>query len=112
MKTLQHLIAATLVAITGGSAFAQEATPDHWMSASSSKSRAQIQAELVAARKDGSIKAGGSSYDFAGRAASTKPRAQVRAEAEAARASGELAAINGEAHGFDVPRTPVYANAR
>ena len=80
----------------GGGAIAQEATPDTWMKAGASKSRAQVKSELEQARKDGTIKAVTPGYDFVGQVAATKTREQVRAETAAARASGEYDALNAE----------------
>ncbi len=79
-------------------AAAQEATPDTWQQAQSTKSVEQVRSELAQARKDGTIKFGGAGYME--KVASVKSRAQVRDEAIAARATGELQAIGGEAHAF------------
>lgn len=82
------LIAATLVvAFAGaGSAFAQEGTQDFPNAQQlSSKSRAEVRAELLAAQRDGTLQ-----HDNSGEAspapiaASTLTRAQVRAEAREA----------------------------
>jgi len=89
-----HLIAAVAIAFTGIAATAQEITPDT-TSFVSSKSRDQVNAELVAARKDGTIKAWSVGYIEPVR--SVKSREQVRNELAIAQANGEFAAINAEA---------------
>ena len=111
MNATRQLIATVVLAVVGaGSAIAQEATPDTWIdAATASKSRAQVQAELAQARKDGSVKAWSANYDFVGRTSSAKSRDQVRTEALAARDSGELAAINAEASGYLPQRSAVFA---
>jgi Domain of unknown function (DUF4148) len=60
-----------------------------------SKTRAEVQAELAQAKKDGSIKATSAGYmePFV----SQKSRAQVMAELGIARASGEFARLNSDA---------------
>jgi len=103
------LIAAAAIALLGAtSAFAQEATPDTWMQVASSKTRAQVQAELAQARADGSLQVFRAGYIETVKGA-PKARAEVRAAIEAARASGELQAINGEAYDFQPlsPAAPV-----
>jgi hypothetical protein len=92
-----HLV-ALVIAVAGTSAFAQEATSDSWMQAQSTKSFDQVRAELVQARKDGTIKFGGAGYME--KVASVKSREQLRAEVASARRSGELDTIDSEAHAF------------
>jgi hypothetical protein len=94
----KQLISAIAFAVVGASAFAQEAGSDAWMQATASKSFEQVRAELVQARKDGTIKFGGAGYME--KVASVKSREQVRDEAITARHTGELQAIGGEAHAF------------
>jgi hypothetical protein len=94
----RNQIVAIALAIAGTSAFAQEATSDAWMQAQSTKSFEQVRAELVQARKDGTIKFGGAAYME--KVASVKSRDQLRAEVASARRSGELDTIDSEAHAF------------
>jgi hypothetical protein len=92
------------IALLGaGAALAQEATSDAWMQATMNKSRAQVHAELMQARKDGSIRATSLAYiePFTPVAA----RATVHAEAVAALRSGEQAAMSSEAYAFVQPRS-------
>jgi hypothetical protein len=93
----KHIIAIALTAL-GTTAFAQEATPDTWTQAQSTKSVEQVRAELVQARKDGTIKFGGAGYME--KVTSAKSRDQLRAEVDAARRNGELGSIGAEAHAF------------
>jgi hypothetical protein len=82
----------------GGAAFAQEATPDTWMQATSVKTSQQVRDELVKARKDGTTRAWSAGYMEPMR--STLSRAQVHAQVIAARDSGELQEVNAEAFAF------------
>lgn len=60
------------------------------------KTRAQVQAELLQARADGTTKVWSSSYNPLALAKSLKSRDEVRAEALAARTSGESEALVAE----------------
>jgi hypothetical protein len=102
MNTTTTLLAAAALAFAAaGSAVAQEAGSDDWMNASVSQTRAQVQAELVQARADGSIKAFSAGYIPTLAAGAT--RADVAAGVRAARASGELDRIDAEAWAFGAP---------
>jgi hypothetical protein len=100
MNATQSLIAAiALTAAAAGSAFAQEATPDNWLqTVQSSKSRADVSAELLAARQSGLTKAWSAGYIEPLR--STALRAEVRARTLMAIQSGEAQAINAEVYGY------------
>ena len=100
MTTTRQLIAATAIALLStGAAFAQEATPDTWLqSAHSTKSRAEVSAELAAARQSGLTKAWSAGYMEPVR--SSALRAEVKAQTVQAIASGELKAINAEVYGY------------
>ncbi|MBI3156350.1 MAG: hypothetical protein HYZ20_13205 [Burkholderiales bacterium] len=92
------MIRTTLIAVTlmtGATAFAQEATSDAWMNVTSAKSAAEVRAEAVQARLDGSLRVYGVGYIESLRGALT--RAEVRAALESARESGEFARLNAEA---------------
>jgi hypothetical protein len=93
---------AAAALLSAGSVFAQEATPDTWMNAGlSGKSRAEVSAELAAARKSGLTKSWSAGY--------LEPvnshllRAQVKSTTQQAIHSGEVKAINAEVYSF----TPV-----
>ncbi|MBI3155256.1 MAG: DUF4148 domain-containing protein [Burkholderiales bacterium] len=91
------MIRTTLIAValmTGAAAFAQEATSDAWMSATSAKSAAEVRAEAAQARRDGNLRVYGAGYIEPLRTKLT--RAEVRADLEAARQSGEFARLNAE----------------
>ena len=94
--TIAAIAAASL--LSAGAAFAQEATSDAWMQTASTKSRADVSAELVAARQAGLTKAWSAGYMEPVR--SHALRATVRATTLQAVQSGELAAINAEVYSF------------
>lgn len=92
--TLAAVAAAAL--LSAGTTFAQEATPDTWLQqATSTKTRAAVQAELATARANGDMKVFRSGYIEPVR--NSALRAEVRAETLRALAAGEVAAINAEA---------------
>jgi Domain of unknown function (DUF4148) len=79
---------------------------------SQTKTRAQVQAELLQARADGTTKVWSSSYNPLALAKSLKTREEVRAEAVAALASGESAALAGEDSGsFRLAQRPAARDA-
>jgi hypothetical protein len=100
MNTTKQFIAASAIALLGaGTAFAQEATPDTWLqNLHSSKSRAEVSAELTAARQAGLTKAWSAGYMEPVRQSAL--RAEVRAQTLQAIESGELRAINAEVYGY------------
>lgn len=109
--TRQLILAAAL--LTGTAAFAQEATPDNWLNAASTRSVAEVRAELAQARRDGTIDAWSRGYIEPLRG--TLTRAEVRAEVEQARRSGELSTIDAEAYAFApaaAPATRVAVQSR
>ena len=96
----KHIAAAAAIALlSSGAAFAQEATPDTWLqTAVSSKTRAEVQAELVSARASGLTKAWSAGYIEPQR--SQLARANVKAATLRAIHSGEVDAINAEVYSF------------
>ncbi len=96
--TIVAIAAASL--LSAGAAFAQEATADTWMQSAqhSNKSRADVSAELFAARKSGLSKAWSSGYMEP--LHSQALRATVRANTLQAMQSGEYQAINAEVYSF------------
>ena len=112
MNTRQRLASVAIAAVaafSGTAAFAQEATSDAWMNAASTKSRADVTAELQQARADGSIRF--SRAGFIEALQSGKSRDAVKAETMAARRSGELEHINAEVYGYEPALAPVLARA-
>jgi hypothetical protein len=99
MTAIRHLIAAiALTAAAAGSALAQEAGSDSWLQAAQgTKSRAEVSAELTAARQSGLSKAWSAGYMEPVR--NPALRAQVQARTLPAIQSGELKAINSEVYG-------------
>ena len=95
MSFTKQFLAASAVALLGTSAFAQEATPDTWLQAAQSTvTRAQVSADLAAARASGLTKAWSAGYIEPVR--SSAQRAEVKAQTVQAIRSGELKAINAE----------------
>ena len=112
MNTRQRFASVAIAAVAafaGTAAFAQEATSDAWMNAASTKTRAEVQAELQQARADGSIRFSRAGYIET--LQSTKSRDAVKAETLAARSSGELQHINAEVYGYEQVLAPVLASA-
>jgi Domain of unknown function (DUF4148) len=100
--TLLSYPLVTLIALfSAGAALADSPTPDDSASQvwAQTKTRSAVQAELLQARADGSIKMTSISYNPLAAAQSVKTREAVRADMFAARASGEAAAIVGEDSG-------------
>lgn len=94
LLTVAAIAAASL--LSAGAALAQEATADTWLQAQSTMSRADVSAELAAARKSGMTRAWSAGYMEPVRHSAL--RAEVRATTMQAIASGELRAINAEVH--------------
>ena len=95
-NTRQFLAASALALLGTGAAFAQEATPDTWLQAAKlTQSRADVSADLAAARKSGLTKSWSAGYME--RLGSTAARADVKAQTVKAIRSGEVKAINAEA---------------
>ncbi len=98
-RTRQLLTVAAIAAaslLSAGAALAQEATPDTWLQVQSTKSRAAVSTELVAARQSGLTKAWSAGYMEPVRHSAL--RAEVRANTLQAIASGEVRAINAEVY--------------
>jgi hypothetical protein len=92
------LIAALSIAFAG-SAFAQEATIDTTPFVSS-KSRAEVLAELAQARAAGQLQVSEADYVRVPSITAGKTRDAVIAETRAAAASGQLKALNAEAASY------------
>jgi len=121
LNLLAYPAVALLSLVAAGAAFADDITPDDTATQvfSTTKTRAQVQAELFAARADGSIKVWSTSYNPLAVASSEKTREQVIAEVRAERNADYAATWYGEDSGsFALARTqparvaaPVYAGA-
>ncbi len=100
MSFTKQFLAASAIALLGtGAAIAQEATPDTWLQAAkSTQSRADVSADLAAARKSGLTKSWSAGYMEPVR--SHALRAEVKAQTARAIASGELKAINAEVYSY------------
>ncbi len=103
IRTSQQLFAVAAIAtaslLSAGTSFAQEATPDSWLqSAVSTKSQAEVAAELAAARQSGLTEAWSDGYIESQRG--NLPRAEVKARTIQALASGAVDAINARVYNF------------
>lgn len=108
--TLAVAVAATAVLLAAAPAHAQEATPDYPQAYTGSTTRAQVQAELAQARRDGSMRVWSTSYNHMTAAKSLKTRDQVQAELRAD--DGSMTALTGEDSGsFAIARRGVPAAA-
>jgi hypothetical protein len=109
-KLSQVLFTAAVAAIGFASttaAFAQEATYEYPQAATSAVTRAQVQAELAQARRDGSMRVWSTSYNHMAAARSVKTRAEVQAEVLSI-GHDRLAAVTGEDSGsFAMSRQPL-----
>jgi hypothetical protein len=92
MTIHRSIIPALAALLFAGTALAQEGTQDFQNIPQSTKTRAQVIAELEQARHDGTLVRDGDAYGgFQGKAfASNKTRAEVLAEYHAARRAGAL----------------------
>ena len=84
----------TLALVGAGASVAQEATPDTWMDIASTKSRAEVKAELAQARANGGMAVFSAGYIEPMRSQMT--RAEVVAALQRARISGEARLIDAE----------------
>jgi len=114
LNLLAYPVITVLSLVAASAAFADDITPDNTATQvfSSTKTRAQVQAELFAARADGSIKAWSTSYNPLALAKSEKTRQQVIAEVRAERDADYAATWYGEDSGsFALSRTPATRTA-
>ncbi|MDH4391447.1 MAG: DUF4148 domain-containing protein [Aquabacterium sp.] len=95
------LAASAITLLSTGAAFAQEATSDAWQTIHSTQTRADVSADLLAARQSGLSKSWSAGYMEPLRASAL--RATVRASTLQAMQSGELAAINAPVYSFAPP---------
>ena len=102
MKTSTLIAAVAVSFAAAGTALAQEATYELPQPASSSVTRAQVQAELAQARADGSLLVTEADYQRRAPFESQFSRAEVKAETLAAIASGEVQLLNSEQSSFSV----------
>ncbi len=104
MNTISRLAALAVFSASvaaSGAAFAQEATYELPLPAVSTTSRAAVQAELLQARADGTLRVTEADLNRHDPVQSLRSRADVRAETLAARASGELQAVGADDNSFD-----------
>ena len=84
-------VIAVSLAFTSVGTFAQEASPSPRLDTMSSKSAAEVHAEVVAARNNRSLDGSGEATELHVDAASVKDRAEIREEAVAAQSNGQIA---------------------
>jgi hypothetical protein len=100
-KFLIAFVTASAALVSSSAVVAQEATPDTWISAAAStKTRADVNAEFLAARQNGGLRYARAGY-IESSAAGGLSRDEVRAQTVAALRSGEIAKINAEALTFE-----------
>jgi hypothetical protein len=93
MNAKQVIAVSALAFLGANAAFAQEASSDAWMKAASSKSRAEVQAEV--ARADSAVVRAGEATVFAATPAQgSKSRDEVRAEARGSASRFAVGAYN------------------
>lgn len=109
MNTTRIVAALALTFAAAGSAMAQEASYDYPQALSSQTTRAAVQAELRAARADGSLIVNEASVGGAARFLAQRSRPAVKAEAVLALRSGQSQALTAEPHDFTVDLTPTPA---
>ncbi len=110
----KYAIAFGIVALATGAAKAQDAEPDTWLAAAKSTlTRAEVQAEAIAARAAAATVYRPIELTFMEQPM-TRTRAEVVAELMAAKASGEYDAINAEVTPFPAApaRAALYAGAK
>lgn len=86
----KHLIAVVALAMTAGAALADDVTPDTTAATPSVRSRADVRAETLQARRAGQLLAAGDAAVREPAFHSTLARAAVKADVLAARARDEL----------------------
>ena len=112
MKTLPILAIAVLSFAAAGSALAQEARFQLPQPITSDVSRAQIEAQLVKARADGTLPFGQADVMPIQRGHSDLTRAEVRAQTLRALADGQFALLNGAgSNDFSVPTLSSHAGS-
>ncbi len=109
LSLLAYPVITAVSLLAAGAAFAEDITPDHTAQALSLKTRAQVQAELFAARADGSVKVWSTSYNPLTVAKSLKTRDEVKAERSYAH---DLAFYGEDSGSFALSRQPAVRVAQ
>jgi len=100
---INQLAAALVLTVLSGSVLAAPSSP----SVVTSKTRAQVVAELIQARANGELNVSDSDYPYQPKFVSTKTRAQVLAELAQARARGEM-----NVGDSDYPYQPAFVSTK
>lgn len=110
MNKLTQVLATVAVATigyAGAPAFAQQATYEYPQAVAAGATRAQVQAELAQARRDGSMRVWSTSYNHMAAAKSLKSRAEVQAELRGADRSAAASMLGEDSGSFALSRQPV-----
>ncbi|MCW5635138.1 MAG: DUF4148 domain-containing protein [Rubrivivax sp.] len=103
---LSQVIATAALATLGTAAFAQEATYEYPQPATSTVTRAQVQAELADAKRTGFMRRWSTSYNHMAAAQSLKSRADVRAELLGTSLADRTAFTGEDSGSFALSRQP------
>ncbi|MBI5721210.1 MAG: DUF4148 domain-containing protein [Burkholderiales bacterium] len=104
-NTVAIAIATAAFGGFGGQAFAQEATYELPQPAVSTKTRAEVRAELLQARQEGTVLATEADFQRQPAFVAAKSRAEVAAESRADVVASR--ALTAEPYGFDAPQVAV-----
>jgi hypothetical protein len=107
MNTTRLIAAIAITFAASGAAMAQQATYDYPQVVTSQVTRAEVLAQLQAARADGSLIVNEASVGTTPSFMAQRSRPLVRAEAVLALKSGLVNALTAEPHGFTVAAAPV-----
>ncbi len=110
MKTTQLFAAVAIVFAASGAAFAQEATVVPALSDTSTLTRSEVRADVLAARADGRLAALDSRLGLTGDTLSSLSRQAVVAQTKRALASGEIDLINAQAYDVAMARQIAASN--
>lgn len=107
-KLTQVFATAAIAAIgyAGAPAFAQQATYEYPQAVAGDATRAQVQAELAQAKRDGSTRVWSTTYNHMAAAKSMKTRAEVQAEVLGAERAASAAMLGEDSGSFAMSRQP------
>jgi hypothetical protein len=109
MNKLTQVLATAAVGVigfAGAPSFAQEATYEYPQAASTNATRAQVQAELAQAKRDGSTRVWSTTYNHIAAAKSLKSRAEVQAEVLGTDRASSAAMLGEDSGSFALSRQP------
>lgn len=109
MNKLSQVLFTTAIAavgFAGAPAFAQQATYEYPQAADSVVSRAQVQAELTQAKREGTTRVWSTTYNHMAAAKSLKSRAEVQAEVLGTDRTATEAMLGEDSGSFAMSRQP------